>query len=32
LLKDEFICEPGGKVPVKGKGDMKVWHIIGSNV
>lgn len=29
LLRDEFICEPRGRVMVKGKGEMDVWHIIG---
>jgi len=29
LIKDEFICEPYGRVMVKGKGEMDVWHIIG---
>ncbi len=28
LIEAEFICEKYGKVPVKGKGDMDVWHII----
>jgi len=29
LLKNDFICEPRGKVIVKGKGEMDVWHITG---
>lgn len=29
LAKDEFICEPRGKVTVKGKGEMEVWSVIG---
>jgi guanylate cyclase len=29
LLKDEYICEPRGRVMVKGKGEMEVWHLIG---
>jgi adenylate cyclase len=29
LIRDEFICEPRGRVIVKGKGEMEVWHIIG---
>jgi len=29
LLKDEYICEPQGRVMVKGKGEMEVWHLIG---
>jgi class 3 adenylate cyclase len=32
LVKDEFFCEPSEEVPVKGKGEMKVWHIIGAHV
>lgn len=28
LIKDDFICEPRGKIRVKGKGEMKVWHVI----
>ncbi len=29
LIKDEFNCEPRGTVPIKGKGDMEVWSVIG---
>jgi guanylate cyclase len=29
LLKDEFVCEPRGIVPVRGKGDMETWFLIG---
>ena len=29
LLKDEFVCEPRGTIPVKGKGDMETWYLIG---
>jgi guanylate cyclase len=29
LLKDEFVCEPRGIVPVRGKGDMETWYLIG---
>jgi adenylate cyclase len=28
LIKDEFICEPRGKVNVKGKGEMEVWLVL----
>jgi guanylate cyclase len=28
LIKDSFICEPCGVVMVKGKGEMKVWHVL----
>ena len=27
LIKDEFVCEPRGKVNVKGKGEMDVWLV-----
>ena len=27
LIKDDFICEPQGRVSVKGKGEMEVWHV-----
>jgi guanylate cyclase len=29
LIQDDFTCEPRGKVNVKGKGDMEVWHLVG---
>ena len=29
LLKDEFVCEPRGTVPVKGKGEMETWYLVG---
>jgi guanylate cyclase len=29
LLKDEFVCEPRGSVPVKGKGEMETWYLVG---
>lgn len=29
LIKDEFICEPRGTIPVKGKGEMHVWLVRG---
>jgi adenylate cyclase len=28
LIKDEFMCEPRGRIDVKGKGEMEVWHVI----
>jgi guanylate cyclase len=28
LIKDRFVCEPRGVVDVKGKGEMKVWHVL----
>jgi guanylate cyclase len=30
LLADEFVCERRGTVPVKGKGDMETWYLLGS--
>jgi adenylate cyclase len=29
LLGDEFECEPRGPIPVKGKGDVEAWYLIG---
>lgn len=28
LLKDDFECEYVGEIPVKGKGQMEVWHLL----
>lgn len=28
LIKDEFVCEPRGTIPVKGKGDMETWYLV----
>jgi adenylate cyclase len=28
LIKDEFVCEPRGRVNVKGKGEMEVWLVV----
>jgi class 3 adenylate cyclase len=28
LIKDDFDCEYIGEIPVKGKGQMEVWHLI----
>ena len=30
LIKNDFVCEPRGVVNVKGKGEMKVWYVLGS--
>lgn len=30
LLRDEFVCEPRGKVMVKGKGEMETWFLLGN--
>ena len=27
-IQDAFICESRGVIPVKGKGDMEVWHVL----
>jgi adenylate cyclase len=29
LLDDEFECEVRGTIPVKGKGDMETWYLLG---
>jgi guanylate cyclase len=29
LIKDEFVCEPRGTIPIKGKGDMETWYLVG---
>jgi adenylate cyclase len=29
LLKDEFVCELRGTVPVRGKGEMETWYLLG---
>jgi guanylate cyclase len=28
LICDDFVCEPKGKVRVKGAGEMEVWHVL----
>ena len=30
LIKEEFICEPRGKVTVKGKGELETWYLEGA--
>jgi adenylate cyclase len=30
LVKDEFECRPRGTIPVKGKGRMETWYLVGS--
>ena len=30
LIKDEFTCDPRGKVMVKGKGELETWYLEGS--
>jgi adenylate cyclase len=29
LLADEFECEPRGPIPVKGKGEIEAWYLLG---
>ncbi len=29
LLDDEFVCEPRGTIPLKGKGEMETWYLVG---
>ena len=28
LIKDDFVCEPRGRVSVKGKGEMETWYLV----
>jgi hypothetical protein len=28
LLADEFVCEPRGTIPVKGKGEIEAWSLV----
>jgi len=29
LLEDEFVCEPRGTIPLKGKGETETWYLVG---
>jgi len=29
LLEDEFICESRGTIPIKGKGEIETWYLVG---
>jgi guanylate cyclase len=29
LLKDEFVCTLRGTIPIKGKGQMETWYLVG---
>jgi guanylate cyclase len=29
LIKDVFDCEPMGVIPIKGAGEMEIWHVLG---
>jgi class 3 adenylate cyclase len=28
LLRDDFVCEARGAIPVKGKGELEAWYVI----
>jgi adenylate cyclase len=28
LLADEFVCEPRGTIPIKGKGEIEAWYLV----
>jgi guanylate cyclase len=32
LLEDEFVCEPRGTIPIKGKGEVAAWYLVGRRV
>jgi adenylate cyclase len=32
LLEDEFVCEPRGTIPIKGKGEIEAWYLVGRRV
>jgi class 3 adenylate cyclase len=29
LIEDSFVCTPRGMVPIKGKGEMETWYLVG---
>jgi adenylate cyclase len=29
LINDAFVCEPRGTVPIKGKGELETWYLLG---
>jgi adenylate cyclase len=29
LLEEDFVCVPKGTIPVKGKGEIEVWYLVG---
>jgi len=31
LIEKDFVCEFAGKIPIKGKGEMEVWYLLGKN-
>lgn len=32
MINNEFLCSPMGIIPVKGKGDMEIWHVDGPKI
>jgi adenylate cyclase len=32
LLENEFVCEPRGTIPLKGKGEVETWYLVGRRV
>jgi len=30
LIHHKFLCEPRGTITIKGKGEMEVWHVLGT--
>jgi adenylate cyclase len=29
LIEHEFLCEPKGKIKIKGADELEVWHVLG---
>lgn len=29
LVREDFVCEPKGRIKVKGAGEMEIWHVTG---
>jgi len=32
LVDEEFLCEPRGTIPIKGKGEMEAWYLVARRV
>jgi adenylate cyclase len=32
LIADEFVCEPRGTIPVKGRGEIETWYLVSRRV
>jgi class 3 adenylate cyclase len=32
LIKDEYECTTAGTLPIKGKGELEVWHLVGQTI